>query len=82
MKTGYHRSRHGILLGVFKGIAETQGWSVLLTRVVGLIALLFFAKLMGAHYLAKWFVAGFFYLAAAVIMPPARAELPERSRLD
>ena len=75
MKNGYHRSRHGILLGVFKGIAETQGWSVLLTRVIGIILLLFVAKLLGAHHLSKWLVAGFFYLTAAVLMPPARPEL-------
>jgi phage shock protein PspC (stress-responsive transcriptional regulator) len=76
MNNGYHRSRHGILLGVFKGIAETQGWSVLLTRVIGIIILLCVAKMLGAHHLAKWFVAGFFYLAAAVLMPPPHRELP------
>lgn len=76
MNKGYHRSRHGLLLGVFKGIAETQGWSVLLTRVIGVILLLIAAKLLGAHHLAKWLVAGFFYLSAAVLMPPGRAELP------
>ena len=73
---GYYRSRHGLLLGVFKGIAEYRGWSVLVTRIVGVIILLIVAKLLGASHLSKWLVAGFFYLLAAVIMPPARRELP------
>ncbi len=73
---GYYRSRHGLLLGVFKGIAEYRGWSVLATRIVGVIILLIVAKLLGASHLSKWLVVGFFYLLAAVIMPPARRELP------
>lgn len=75
---GYYRSRHGLLLGVFKGIAEYRGWSVLATRIIGIIVLLIIARLLGAHHLAKWLVVGFFYLLAAVIMPPARRELPDR----
>ncbi len=69
-ETGLRRSRHGLLLGVFKGFAHYQGWSVLLTRIIGVIGLLLLAKFFGAAHLAKWFVAGFFYLLAAVLMKP------------
>ncbi len=65
-----HRSRHGVLLGVFKGIAHTQGWSLFLTRFLGVVLLLTVAWVFGAHGFAKWLVAGFFYLLAAVILPP------------
>lgn len=64
------RSTSGCLLGVFKGIAQAQGWSVGLTRFLGVLALLFLACFLGASGLAKYLVAGFFYLLAAVLMPP------------
>ena len=66
------RSSRGLLLGVFRGLAERQGWSVLLTRILGVIGLLFFAAVLGAGGLSKWLVAGFFYLLAALLMPPPR----------
>ena len=66
------RSSRGLLLGVFRGLAERQGWSILLTRVLGAFALLFVACVIGAHGLAQLLVAGFFYLLAAVLMPPPR----------
>lgn len=64
------RSHSGLLLGVFKGIAQAQGWSVNLTRFLGVIALLFLACFLGAAGFAKYLVAGFFYLLAAVLLPP------------
>lgn len=67
-----HRSNSGLLLGVFKGVAQSQGWPVLLTRIIGFIGLLFIACVLGAGGLAKYLVAGFFYLLAAVLLPPER----------
>lgn len=67
-----HRSTSGLLLGVFKGIAQTQGWPVLLTRIIGFFVLLTVACFLGAGGLAKYLVAGFFYLLAAVLIPPQR----------
>lgn len=64
------RSTSGLLLGVFKGIAQAQGWSVNLTRFLGVLALLLVACFFGASGFAKYLVAGFFYLLAAVLMPP------------
>ncbi len=59
------RSRHGLALGVFTGIAESLGWSVCWTRISGCIALL---ALSGDKGHGNLLVAGFFYLLAAVLM--------------
>jgi phage shock protein PspC (stress-responsive transcriptional regulator) len=63
------RSRNGILLGVFRGIAESLGFSVCWTRIIGCFVLLSLSASTGdrgAH--ASRLVAGFFYLLAAVLM--------------
>jgi phage shock protein PspC (stress-responsive transcriptional regulator) len=63
------RSRNGILLGVFRGIAESLGYSVCWTRIIGCIVLLSLSSSTGEHGAhASLLVAGFFYLLAAVLM--------------
>jgi phage shock protein PspC (stress-responsive transcriptional regulator) len=63
------RSRNGILLGVFRGIAESLGYSVCWTRIIGCIVLLSLSSSTGNHGShASLLVAGFFYLLAAVLM--------------
>jgi hypothetical protein len=64
VRRSVRRSPRGLLLGVFRGIAESRGYSVFWTRVVGSIALIF---LSGGSLLA----AGFFYLLTAVLMQSA-----------
>jgi phage shock protein PspC (stress-responsive transcriptional regulator) len=63
------RSPNGLVLGVFRGIAESRGYSVFWTRVIGSTLLVF---LSGGSLLA----AGFFYLLAAVLMRSSAAEQP------
>jgi phage shock protein PspC (stress-responsive transcriptional regulator) len=63
------RSPNGILLGVFRGIAESLGYSVCWTRVIGCFALLALSSSTGNHGdHVSLLVAGFFYLLAAVLM--------------
>jgi phage shock protein PspC (stress-responsive transcriptional regulator) len=56
------RSPNGLLLGVFRGIAESLGLCVFWTRVIGCCVLL----ALSGH--GSLLVAGFFYLLAAVLM--------------
>lgn len=57
-RRGLSRSRHGILLGVCKGIAEYLGISVFWVRMM-VLALLFFTKF--------WPVVGLYILAALLM---------------
>jgi hypothetical protein len=59
------RSPNGLALGVFRGVADSLGWCVCWTRIIGCIALL---ALSGDKGHASLLVAGFFYLLAAVLM--------------
>ena len=61
-----YRSDKGLVLGVFKGIAESLGFCVFWTRVIGVISLL---GIVGGGHI---FVAGFFYLLLALVMQPPR----------
>ncbi len=63
------RSRSGLILGVFKGIAECRGWNVVWTRVIGTCILLALSGTFGGHDLSQIFVAAFFYLLLAVVIP-------------
>ncbi len=76
-----YRARDGKLLGVFKGIADSLGWGVCRTRVVGVFVLLILAAMMGAHgFKVTVLVAGFFYLLTALLMqPPHQASAVEDS---
>ena len=68
-----YRSDHGKILGVFSGIAQSLGFSVCWTRVVGVICLLGIAGSAGADGLrVRLLVAGFFYLLLALVMQPPR----------
>ncbi len=68
-----YRSDHGKILGVFSGIAESLGFCVLWTRVIGVICLLGIAGSTGANGLAvHMLVSGFFYLLLALVMQPPR----------
>ncbi len=68
-----YRSDHGKLLGVFSGIAESLGFCVSWTRVVGVCVLLGIAGSAGADGLkTHLLVAGFFYLLLALVMQPPR----------
>ncbi len=68
------RSRSGLILGVFKGIAECRGWNVIATRIVGGSLLLMLSGVFGGRDLAEIFVAAFFYLLLAVIIPAEDSE--------
>lgn len=63
------RSRDGLVLGVFKGIAESRGWNVIWTRVFGTMILLALSGSFGGRDLSQIFVAAFFYLLLAVLIP-------------
>lgn len=63
------RSRSGVVLGVFKGIAESRGWNVIWTRVIGTVVLLSISGSFGGRDLSQIFVAAFFYLLLAVLIP-------------
>ena len=68
-----YRSDHGKILGVFSGIAESLGFCVRWTRIVGVIVLLGIAGSAGADGLkTHLLVAGFFYLLLAMVMQPPR----------
>ncbi len=68
-----YRSDHGKILGVFSGIAESLGFCVRWTRVVGVCVLLGIAGSAGADGLRTHvLVAGFFYLLLALVMQPPR----------
>ncbi len=63
------RSRNGILLGVFKGIAESKGWGVTQTRIGGAFVLIIASGIIGDRDLSRFFIAAFFYLLLAVLIP-------------
>ena len=63
------RSRNGILLGVFKGIAESKGWGVTQTRLGGAFLLIIASGIIGDRDLSRFFIAAFFYLLLAVLIP-------------
>jgi phage shock protein C len=65
---GLYRSRHGIILGVCKGVAEYFDFSVFWTRTITL--LLFF--------MTGFWPMGAVYFAAALLLKPAPA-VPPRS---
>ena len=70
-----YRASDGKVLGVFKGIADSLGYSVCATRLVGGFVLISLAGAMGAHGLKVMvLVAGFFYLLTALLMQPPRHE--------
>ena len=68
-----YRSNNAKILGVFSGIAESLGFSVCWTRIVGVICLLGIAGSAGADGLrVHILVSGFFYLLMAMLMQPPR----------
>ena len=68
-----YRSRDGKVLGVFRGIAESMGFCVFWTRVIGGIILATLADFFGAHgVMVTLLVGGFFYLLAALLMQAPR----------
>ncbi len=68
-----YRSPRGKLLGVFRGIAESMGFNVRVTRIIGVLMLLTLTDFFGAHgIMVKVLVAGFFYLLAALLMQAPR----------
>ena len=68
-----YRSPNGKVLGVFRGIAESMGFNVCVTRIVGCFILLTLTDFFGAHGLmVTVLVAGFFYLLAALLMQAPR----------
>ena len=73
--TSIRRSRNGLLLGVFKGIAESKGWNCTYTRIGGAIGLLLISGALGNHGdLSNFFIAAFFYLLLAVLIPSENGE--------
>ena len=68
-----YRSDHGKIMGVFSGIAESLGFCVRWTRIIGALVLLSIASSTGARGLTvTLIVAGFFYLLLALLMQPPR----------
>lgn len=68
-----YRSDHGKLLGVFSGMAESLGFCITWTRMVGVCVLLGIAGSAGAEgFKTHILVAGFFYLLLAMVMQPPR----------
>ena len=68
-----YRSSNGKLLGVFSGIAESLGFCVRWTRIVGVIVLFSLAGTLGANGLwISLMVGGFFYMLMALLMQPPR----------
>lgn len=59
-RTGLYRSRHGVILGVCRGVAEYLDFSVFWTRVIT-VALLLFTGI--------WPIAGIYFLAMLVMKP-------------
>ena len=80
------RSANGKVLGVFKGIAETLGWSVCWTRILGIIIMLCVAGAFGVDGgTASLLSVGFFYLLLAMLMRPplsAGGEYHEDAEMD
>ncbi|MBU2498748.1 MAG: envelope stress response membrane protein PspC [Proteobacteria bacterium] len=60
LKGGLHRSRHGLVFGVCKGIAQYFNFSVFWTRAVAVILLL----LTGF-----WPITGLYFIAALLMKP-------------
>ena len=68
-----YRSPNGKVLGVFRGIAESMGFNICWTRIIGCFILLTLTNFFGAHGLmVTVLVAGFFYLLAALLMQAPR----------
>lgn len=57
---GIYRSRHGVLLGVFRGLADYFDWSATWLRVIGVIIFI----------ISGFWPIGVLYLLAALIMKP------------
>ncbi len=70
-RSGLYRSRHGIVLGVCKGIAEFLDFSEFWTRVI-VLSLLIFTGI--------WPVVGLYFLAALLMKP--EPVLPLKSEED
>jgi phage shock protein C len=60
-KSGLYRSRHGVLLGVCKGLADYFNFKVVWVRVLAVVAFIF----------TGFWPAGILYLIMALIMKPA-----------
>jgi phage shock protein C len=60
-KNGLYRSRHGVLLGVCRGLADYFNFKVFWVRVLAVIAFVF----------TGFWPAGILYLIMALIMKPA-----------
>ena len=65
-KGGLYRSRHGIIMGVCRGVAEYFDVSVFWTRVITLILL----------FVTGFWPMGAIYFAAALLLKPAPAVPP------
>ena len=66
----FRRSRDGILLGVFRGVAEKKGWNIFWTRAIGAVILLGLSGMFTPDAgLSRLLLAAFFYLILAVIVP-------------
>ncbi len=74
------RAPDGKVLGVFKGIAQSLGWSVCGTRAFGCVILLSIAGAFGVEgFSASILAVGFFYLLLAMLMrPPATSGVSSR----
>ena len=59
-KGGLHRSRHGVILGVCRGIAEYFDFSVFWTRAI--VVILFLVS-------GLWPITGLYFLAALLMKP-------------
>ena len=69
-----YRSNNRKVLGVFAGIAESMGFCVKWTRIIGGFVLLTLAGFFGAHgVMVTLLVGGFFYLLAGMLMQAPRA---------
>ena len=72
-RTRVRRAEDGKVLGVFKGIANSMGWSVCMTRIFGTIALLGLSSIFGIEgFKATLLAWGFLYLFLAMLMGPTR----------
>ena len=68
-----YRSNNRKVLGVFSGIAESMGFCVKWTRIIGGFVLLTLAGFFGAHGLmVTLLVGGFFYLLTGMLMQAPR----------
>lgn len=74
------RSRSGLVLGVFKGLADSKGWPVFWTRLGGGFGLMVLSGIFGGDRdLSRFFIAAFFYLLLAVLIPSETAEEAAKS---